>query len=188
MNIIIGLGNPGTKYEHHRHNIGFQVLDAIAQQEGLHFNERKLFEADAASSGEQVLLIKPHTFMNDSGVAARQLAKQYDGSIVVVYDDIDIPIGTVKCSFDRGAGGHNGVQSVIDHLGTSAFARIRVGVRPVHEELLPRIAPPDGFEKFLLSDFAPFEAELREQGIKRAIEIIDALKTKTFDEVMNQFN
>jgi peptidyl-tRNA hydrolase len=66
--------------------------------------------------------------------------------IVVVYDDIDINIGTVKCSFDRGAGGHNGVQSIIDHVGTKAFARIRVGVRPVHEELLPRIAPPDGLK------------------------------------------
>ena len=106
----------------------------------------------------------------------------------MVYDDIDIPIGSVKCSFDRGAGGHNGVQSVIDHLGTTAFFRIRVGVRPTHEELLPRIAPPDGFEKFLLTDFAPFEIELKEQGIAKAVEIITALETMSFTDAMNKFN
>ncbi len=185
---IIGLGNPGQKYAGNRHNVGFMVLDIIAQREDLNFNPRKLLEAEVAPWGEELLLVKPQTFMNESGQTARQIAKNYDVDIVVAYDDIDINLGEVKCSFDRGAGGHNGVQSIIDHLGTTAFARIRVGVRPVHPELLPRIAPPDGFEKFLLSDFAPFESELREQGIKRAIEIIEALKTKSFDEVMNEFN
>lgn len=188
MNIIIGLGNPGHKFAGHRHNVGFMALDAIAAKEGLHFVEKDLFHAHLAQNGADQLLAKPDTFMNDSGKAARMLAKQYDAGIVVVYDDVDINIGLVKCSFDRGAGGHNGVQSVIDHLGTKEFFRIRIGVRPVHEELLPRIAPPDGFEKFLLSDFAPMEEELKQQGINRAIEIIDALKTKSFDEVMNQYN
>lgn len=188
MKTIIGLGNPGKKYEGHRHNVGFQILDVIAEKEGLHFNERKIEHAHLTPYGKELLLVKPDTFMNDSGISARQVAKNHDTEIIVVYDDIDINLGTVKCSFDRGAGGHNGVQSIIDHLGTTAFGRIRVGVRPVHPELLPRIAPPDGFEKFLLSDFAPMESELREQGIKRAIEIIEALKTKTFDEVMNLFN
>ena len=181
MKILIGLGNPGSKYEHNRHNVGFQILDQLSSD----------FSADKYSFSEVadydgLRLVKPQTFMNDSGKTAQKFK---DEEIIVVYDDIDIPIGTVKCSFDRGAGGHNGVQSIIDHLGTTAFARIRVGVRPVHEELLPRIAPPDGFEKFLLSDFAPMETELREQGIKKAIEIIDALKSgKTFDEVTNEFN
>ncbi len=186
--IIIGLGNPGHKFAGHRHNVGFMALDAIAAKEGLHFVEKDLFHAHLAQNGPQQLLAKPDTFMNDSGKAARMLAKQYDAGIVVVYDDVDINIGLVKCSFDRGSGGHNGVQSVIDHLGTKEFFRIRIGVRPVHEELLPRIAPPDGFEKFLLSDFAPMEEELKQEGINRAIEIIDALKTKSFDEVMNQYN
>ena len=188
MNIIIGLGNPGHTFAKHRHNIGYMTLDALASKEGLHFNERDLFHAQVVPNGPEQLLAKPDTFMNDSGRAARMLAKQYDASIVVVYDDIDINIGLVKCSFDRGAGGHNGVQSIIDHLGTKEFFRIRIGVRPVHEELLPRIAPPDGFEKYLLSDFAPIEEELKQQGINRAIEIIDALKIKSFDEVMNTYN
>ena len=188
MIILIGLGNPGPQYKGQRHNVGFMVLDEIAQKESLHFNERSLFHAKIANLGADIVLMKPETFMNDSGKAARMIVKQYDASVAVVYDDIDIDIGKVKCSFDRGAGGHNGVQSIIDHLGTTAFARIRVGVRPVHPELLPRIAPPDGFEKFLLTDFAPMEYDLKEQGIKRAIEIIEALKTKSLDEVMNQYN
>lgn len=188
MNIIIGLGNPGHKFAKHRHNIGFMVLDAVAEKDAVHFVEKELFSAQLAHDGPDQLLAKPDTFMNDSGIAARMLAKQYPADIVAAYDDIDINLGLVKCSFDRGAGGHNGVQSIIDHLGTKEFFRIRIGVRPVHEELLPRIAPPDGFEKFLLSDFAPMEAELKEQGIKRAVEIIDALKTKSFEEVMNKFN
>ena len=188
MNIIIGLGNPGHKFAGHRHNIGFMTLDAYAEKGGLHFTQKDLFHAQLAQNGPDQLLAKPDTFMNDSGKAARMLAKQYDASIVVVYDDIDINIGLVKCSFDRGAGGHNGVQSIIDHLGTKEFFRIRIGVRPVHEELLPRIAPPDRFEKYLLSDFAPFEDELKQQGMKRTIEIIEALKTKSFEEVMNTYN
>jgi PTH1 family peptidyl-tRNA hydrolase len=106
----------------------------------------------------------------------------------IVYDDIDIVLGTIKCSFGRGAGGHNGVQSVIDHLGTKDFLRIRIGVRPVHEELLPRIAPPDGFEKFLLSNFAPFEIALRDQGIEQAIKVIESLPHKTKEEIMNEYN
>lgn len=164
------------------------VLDAYGDKVGLHFVQKDLFHAQVAQDATGTIYAKPETFMNDSGRAARMIAKQYSLPVVVVYDDIDIPIGTVKCSFDRGAGGHNGVQSLIDHLGTTAFARIRVGVRPVHEELMPRIAPPDGFEKFLLSDFAPMEDELKQKGIDRSIEIIEALKTKTFDEVMNEFN
>ena len=188
MNIVIGLGNPGRKYEGHRHNIGFMVLDALAANEGLHFNEHKLFDATVAQYGETLFLAKPQTFMNNSGVTAKALVKNYDASIAVVYDDIDIELGTLKCSYGRGAGGHNGVQSIIDHLGTKDFFRIRVGVRPIHDELRPRIAPPDGFEKFLLSDFAPFEKELKEHGIEKAIEIIEKLQHKTIEEIMNEYN
>ncbi len=186
--IIIGLGNPGKKYERTRHNAGFLALDELANREELHFNERTLFHSLVAPHGEGMVLAKPQTFMNESGKAVKMLLKQYDGDLVVVYDDIDISLGEVKCSFGRGSGDHNGVQSIIDHLGHKEFFRIRIGVRPVHDELLPRIAPPDGYEKFLLSNFTSLEDELLKQGIGKAVEIIDALKTKTFDEVMNQYN
>ena len=187
MKIFIGLGNPGTKHALDRHNVGFMVLDYFADKHSLSFENKSTFDALVAQDSED-MFAKPQTYMNDSGLSAHKLFKQYRELPVVVYDDIDINLGEVKCSFDRGAGGHNGVQSIIDHLGTKGFYRIRVGVRPVHEELKDKILPPDGFQNFLLKPFAPFESELKEQGIKKALAIIEALKTKTFEEVMNEFN
>ncbi len=181
--IIIGLGNPGKKYERTRHNAGFMTLDALL----LSFEYKKLFQSEIAEH-EGMIFVKPQTFMNDSGIAVKKLVQQYGEELAVVYDDIDIALGEVKCSYGRGSGDHNGVQSIIDHLGHKDFFRIRIGVRPVHEELVPRIAPPDGFEKFLLSNFTSLEDELLKQGINRAVEVIESLKTKTFDEVMNQYN
>ena len=188
MIIVIGLGNPGNKYKDHRHNVGFQILDVLSDNWNVSFVEKGIFSASIAQKNE-LLLVKPTTFMNHSGVSARALLKQYpDARIVVVYDDIDITLGEIKVSFGRGAGGHNGVQSMIDHLGTKDFARIRVGVRPVHDELQSKILPPHGFETFLLSNFAPFEKEKREEGIKKAIGVIETLSHKTLEEIMNQFN
>jgi PTH1 family peptidyl-tRNA hydrolase len=187
MAIIIGLGNPTKKHEGDRHNAGFMALDTFAKSHDLSFENKSAFEAHVADDGA-LLLVKPQTYMNDSGLSAQKLFKQYKELPIVVYDDIDINIGEVKCSFGRGAGGHNGVQSVIDHLGTKDFFRVRIGVRPVHEELKSHILPPDGFQNFLLKPFAPFESELKEQGIKKAVAIIEALKTKTFSEIMTEFN
>ncbi|HVY35668.1 MAG TPA: aminoacyl-tRNA hydrolase [Candidatus Paceibacterota bacterium] len=187
MIIIVGLGNPGKKYANNRHNIGFVVLDRYAQAVQSHFEEKKAFFAEIAQT-EGVVLAKPTTFMNESGHATKVLLKHYEGPLVVVHDEINIPLGEVKCSIDRGSGDHNGVQSIIDHLGTNHFFRIRVGVRPVDEALIPRIAPPDGFEKFLLSDFTPMEEALLKKGIEKSLEIIKALPEMTFDEVMNKFN
>lgn len=164
------------------------VLDNLAQKEGRKFSEQKIFKAEVADYGEEMLLVKPSTFMNNSGDSARAITKNYEVDVVVVYDDIDILLGEVRCSFARGAGGHNGVQSIIDHLGTKDFFRIRVGVRPVHPELQDKILPPDGFQNFLLSNFAPFEKELKDQGITKAVQIIEALKTESFENVMNKFN
>jgi peptidyl-tRNA hydrolase, PTH1 family len=181
--IILGLGNPGGKYAHTRHNVGFMVLDRLADD----FEASPIFFSNVAKAGEQILA-KPDTFMNDSGKAAKALMKQYGKELVVVHDEINVPLGEIKCSYDRGSGDHNGVQSIIDHLGHQKFFRIRIGVRPVHEELLPRIAPPDGFEKFLLSNFTPMEAELLQQGIAKAVQIIKELPEKTFEEIMNRYN
>lgn len=187
MAIIIGLGNPGTKHSADRHNVGFMTLDVLVETHSLSFEEKNTFSAEVVAY-DSLLLVKPQTYMNDSGISAHKLFKQYKELPIVVYDDIDINLGEVKCSFGRGAGGHNGVQSIIDHLSTKDFFRIRIGVRPVHEELKSHILPPDGFQNFLLTNFAPFESELKEQGIKKAVEIIEVLKKETFENVMNQFN
>ena len=188
MIIVIGLGNPGNAHAGQRHNVGWMVIDALAAKEGLHFEMQKLFSASVAQFG-QSLLVKPDTFMNNSGLSAKALLKQYpDAQVVAVYDDISINLGEIKVSFGRGDGGHNGLTSIIAHLGTKDFLRIRIGIRPVHEELLPRIAPPDGFEKFMLSNFAPFEIELRDHAIEKTITIIESLPFKTKEEIMNEYN
>jgi PTH1 family peptidyl-tRNA hydrolase len=187
MIIIIGLGNPTKEHSLDRHNVGFQTLDSFAEKAGLIFEENSTFHAQL-SSDSTILFAKPTTWMNDSGLSAKKLFQQYKTLPIVIYDDIDINLGEIKCSMGRGAGGHNGVQSIIDHLGTKDFFRIRIGVRPVHEELKKDILPPDGFEKFLLKPFAPFEKELKEQGIAKAVTIIEALKTKNFNQVMTEFN
>lgn len=185
--IVLGLGNPGKKYEYTRHNAGFLALDAVAAKNDVSFSDEPIF-ASAIAKLPAFILAKPDTFMNESGKAAQLLLKQFDGPLTVVYDDISIPLGTIKCSYDRGSGDHNGVQSIIDTLGHREFFRIRIGVKPVHEELLPRIAPPDGFETFLLSNFTPMEAELLGKGISTAGEVIELLPEKTFEQLMNQFN
>lgn len=188
MIIVIGLGNPGNTHAGQRHNVGWTVLDALVAREGLHFEDKSIFHAAVAQFG-QLMLVKPDTFMNNSGQAAKALQKQYpDAPVVVVYDDISINVGEIKISFSRGDGGHNGLTSLIQHLGTKDFLRIRVGIRPIHEELLPRIAPPNGFENFMLSNFAPFETELRDTAIDKAIEIIEQLPFKTKEELMNAHN
>lgn len=185
--VIIGLGNPGKKYTHTRHNVGWMVLDAYLSGKEAAFDQEKMFESDIAQ-WNGVVFAKPNTFMNNTGIAAKKLSRHFGGTLAVVHDDIDIPLGQVKCSFGKGSGDHNGVQSIIDHLGTKDFFRIRVGVRPIHEALLPRIAPPQGFETFLLDEFSPFEKEELEQGINRAVQIIGDLKDKTVGELMNQYN
>lgn len=185
--IIIGLGNPTEKHRGDRHNLGYMVLDAYAAAHDLSFGEQQTFLAQTVRDDAH-LLAKPTTWMNDSGLSAKKLFQQYKELPVIVYDDIDISLGDIKCSLGRSAGGHNGVQSIIDHLGTKDFFRIRVGVRPVHEELQDAILPPSGFQTFLLKPFAPFEEALREQTIKKAVEIIEALKTHSFTEVMTKYN
>ena len=186
--IILALGNPGTKYEYTRHNIGWLALDAYTEGQGLSFETKKIFQAEVANT-EDWVFAKPGTFMNHSGESAKALVKQYGEELVVVHDDIDIPLGQVKCSFARGSGDHNGVQSIIDHLGNNNFFRIRIGVRPVHEELLPRIAPPDGYERFLLDDFTPLEQQELKQGVQKAVTIMGELAGgKTFQELMNIYN
>jgi peptidyl-tRNA hydrolase, PTH1 family len=187
MIIVMGLGNIGRKFSGHRHNIGFHVLDSYAAQKGAVWQEEPMFHAAITRVGD-LLLAKPTTFMNNSGLAARALTKQYGAQLVIVHDEINVPLGTIKCSVNRGSGGHNGLESIIEQLGHKDFFRIRVGVRPVHEELLPKIAPPDGFETYLLSDFAPFEAEGVQEGMKKAIDVIELLQTDTFTDIMNKYN
>lgn len=157
MLIIIGLGNPGKKYEKTRHNIGFMILDKLlADLELAGWAANKKFHAEIAEgkiNKEKILLLKPQTFMNNSGQAVAAAAKFYKikpANIWVVHDDLDLPLGKMKIQRDRSAAGHNGVQSIIDSLGTQDFVRFRVGIAPA------KPTKKSGAD-FVLSKFSPAE-------------------------------
>lgn len=137
---IIGLGNPGPRFDNTRHNIGFAVLDALAQQEHTTWSQKDLFAyATYLYNNQKILLIKPLTFMNLSGKVMPFLHKQgiKQHNVLVVHDDIDIPFGQIKLKFDGSARGHNGLKSIIDHGGAN-FYRLRIGVdRPAHKAQVP---------------------------------------------------
>lgn len=138
MKLIIGLGNPGKEYVHTRHNVGFMIIDELVAscklQVASSFDKRSTSEIAATEiNGEKTILVKPQTYMNNSGQAVRALADFYKiplHNIIVIHDEKDLPLGEYKIQTNRGGAGHNGVQSIIDHLGTKDFTRIRIGVGP----------------------------------------------------------
>jgi len=159
MKLIIGLGNPGKEYAKTRHNVGFMVIDALAKNLGVDFKLNKKFQAEIAvikNGKEEIVLVKPQTFMNLSGSTVRAVMDFYKLSskdIVVIHDDKDILFGQVKYQTDRSAAGHNGIKSLIEHLGTQDFARIRVGVAWGDKEKMGDTA------EFVLRNFTKTELE-----------------------------
>lgn len=162
MKIIVGLGNPGSKYSQTRHNVGFMVVDAFAQKNNLKWEANKKLKAEIIKDGN-TLLIKPQTFMNLSGEAVQAVLSYYkllpkklgliqkkdsdlSDTLTVIHDDLDIEFGNYKTSINSRSAGHRGVQSIINHLKTKKFQRIRIGIR---NESLKNI-PPD---KFVLQKF-----------------------------------
>jgi len=144
MKLLVGLGNPGSKYEKTRHNIGFRFLDLLAKSEGLRFAAAPRFRAETASwesSAGRILLIKPQTFMNNSGETVGALARFYqveEQDITVVYDDLDLPVGKLRIKKGGGHGGHNGLRSIHAHLPSADYMRVKIGIgRPPHGDITP---------------------------------------------------
>ena len=174
MYLILGLGNPGKEYENTRHNIGFRVIDALADR--LKITSLKLmhkcqaFVGEAEYAGHKVILAQPNTFMNNSGAAAAQLLQWHKipiDHLIVIYDDVDLPVGALRLREKGSAGGHHGIESLISHLHTTEFVRIRVGIgRPC----LP--AGREGAEvtEYVLSRIPPAERELLDGSIENAAE------------------
>ncbi len=155
--LIVGLGNPGPRYARNRHNIGFQAVEALAEAHGLRFSrtEHRAETAHGTVEGQRVILAKPQTWMNDSGKAVAPLVRFYKvdaQDILVVYDDLDIPLGTVRFRNEGSSGGHRGVQSVIQFLGTDAFPRLRIGIGRPPGQMDPAA--------YVLQDFSPDEQPL----------------------------
>ncbi len=185
MKMIIGLGNPGKKYEKTRHNIGFLVIDELAKQYGVELNQTKhhALYAIAHTPKGKVLLVKPYTYMNLSGEAVAPLMKYYDidvEDIVVIYDDLDLGTGKLRLRQRGSAGGHNGIKSLIQHLGTQNFNRIRIGIS----------RPPTGMKvpDYVLANFRDEEQPDMELAIKKSADACTLWLDKPFLEVMNDYN
>ncbi|MDO8655172.1 MAG: aminoacyl-tRNA hydrolase [bacterium] len=171
MIIVVGLGNPGKAYEHTRHNAGFLALDVFAKEHGYPVLKLSAKHQALLSEGTGAILAKPQTFMNKSGTSAKSLLKQ-GGELIVVHDDIDIPIGAVKVSKDRGSAGHKGVESIIEALGSKDFTRIRIGI-------LPSAGKPEDVEDFVLKNFTVKELSLIQEAYKQASRILSGLIAET---------
>ncbi|MEN3042505.1 MAG: aminoacyl-tRNA hydrolase [Fervidobacterium sp.] len=171
--ILIGLGNPGEKYENTRHNVGFMVLDKISKnwKKGPNY-----LYSDVQICGEKVKLIKPMTYMNLSGEVFKYLP--HDG-IIVVYDDLDIPLGKIRIRKEGSAGGHNGIKSIISYIGKD-FPRIRVGIGP----------KPDNIDAadFVLSAFSKEEFIVLNDVVKLCIEAIEFILKEGIDKAMSKYN
>lgn len=198
MQLIVGLGNPGAKYHHTRHNIGFIIADSTADRTHVQLATRRatsskwtawLRRQDLAESaqgtceGHPFTLIKPLTFMNRSGEAVAHYVQALNldaQDILVIYDDISLPVGTIRLRKKGGAGGHNGMQSIIDHLDTSDFPRLRFGVGSEFE----RGQQVD----YVLSPFAPDEQETVDAAITQATDAVLTTIREGIDIAMNQYN
>ena len=184
MKIIIGLGNPGKKYENTRHNAGFMVMDALADLCDLSFDQEKFSSSFAKGKvhGEDVILMKPTTYMNNSGLALRQVLDFYKESsedVLIIYDDIDLPVGKIRLRQKGSAGGHNGIKSIIQAMGTSTFDRILVGTS--RDPQIPII-------QWVLTNFKQEEKEDLNQSIDAAAHAAYHAIAHPFSQTMNQYN
>jgi PTH1 family peptidyl-tRNA hydrolase len=185
MKLYIGLGNPGKKYENTRHNIGFMCIDALAEKWNVTLNQTKfngMYGTIHRPEGK-VMLLKPLTFMNLSGECVRPMMDYFDidtEDIIVIYDDLDLETGKLRLRQKGSAGGHNGMKSIIQHIGTQQFNRIRVGID----------RPPAGMKvaDYVLSKFSKEEGPIVEEAIDQVVAACEASLTKKFIEVMNDFN
>ncbi|AFU16188.1 peptidyl-tRNA hydrolase [Bacillus toyonensis] len=185
MKLIVGLGNPGREYELTRHNIGFMAIDELAKRWNISLNEQKFKGVFGAGfvNGEKVILLKPLTYMNLSGESIRPLMDYYKIDVddfVVMYDDLDIPVGKLRLRMKGSAGGHNGVKSTISHLGTQEFQRIRMGID----------RPKNGMKvvDYVLGRFTSEEIPDVNHSIEKAADACEEWLNKPFLQIMNTFN
>ncbi len=185
MYIIAGLGNPTKEYDKTRHNVGFEVIDKLADRYDIDVSERKhrAFCGRGVIEGQKVLLVKPQTFMNLSGESLRSVLDYYKvlpEELIVIYDDISLPPGQLRIRLKGSAGGHNGIKNIIAYLGTQEFPRIKVGVG----EKPPRMDLKD----YVLSRFSKGEQELMDEAFQEAAQAVVMMLGEGADRAMNHFN
>jgi PTH1 family peptidyl-tRNA hydrolase len=179
MIFIIGLGNPGPQFNYTRHNVGFEILDLFASKYGFpEFSASEKYRG-LVSAKDNVVLVKPGTFMNESGKSAAALLKNTNNpTLVVVHDEIDLPLGTMKFSQNSGAGGHKGVASIIQHLGNNEFIRLKIGIATDDKKA----------GEVVLEKFSPDEQKTLQTVIEKAAEALDHLINNGIEKTMNEFN
>jgi peptidyl-tRNA hydrolase, PTH1 family len=186
MYIIVGLGNPGREYQNTRHNIGFQVIDAIAEKNNISVKEKKYkaLIGKGVVAGQKVLLVKPQTYMNLSGESVREVIDYYKidekEELIVISDDISLDVGQIRIRKKGSAGGHNGLKNIILHLGHDQFERIKMGVGE----------KPQGYDlaDYVLGHFTQMEQETLQDSIARASQAVETIMTDGVDQAMNRYN
>lgn len=183
--LIVGLGNPGTQYERTRHNLGFMLIDLLAReaQTQVKREECRALIGRAEIEGQRVELIKPQTFMNLSGESVNCLLKKSDRSaqkMIVVTDDLALPVGAMRLRGKGSAGGHNGLKSIINCLGTNEFIRLRIGIQPEH--------PISNTKNFVLENFSKSETGLIEEVLEKSAEAIRVVVSDGIEKAMAQYN
>ena len=184
MKLIIGLGNPGKEYENTRHNCGFMVMDRLCDKLNVSIDNNKFkgLYTKIKYQGQDVVLLKPQTFMNLSGESVRAVMDFFKidvEDILVIYDDMDMPVGKLRLRTSGSAGGHNGIKNIIQHVSSQDFKRIRVGI-----DRNPRIKVVD----YVLSRFKSDEMEMISQGIEAASDAVIDYLDNDFNHAMNKFN
>ena len=186
MFIIAGLGNPSKEYKNTRHNIGFDVIDVLADKHNIDVStiKHKAFVGKGIIAGEKCILVKPQTYMNLSGESLIDVCQYYKvdvtSELIVVYDDIALDVGAIRVRKSGSAGGHNGMKSIIQHLSTENFMRIRMGVGE----------KPKGYDlaDYVLGHFTKEERELMDKGAIDAVNAIEGIINGDIDKMMNEYN
>lgn len=185
MYLIVGLGNPGLKYRQTRHNIGFKVIDSWSRDLGAPLTKGRFRGANVRTrfNDHEIVLLRPLTFMNQSGKSVKACLNSYGlkvGSLLVVHDDLDLPVGRIKVIIHSGAGGHKGVESIIQYLGSTAFPRVKIGIgRPRHGE-----TP----EEYVLSPFYSDEKNIIERVIHTGVRACELFVSDGIESTMNYIN
>ena len=185
MYFIVGLGNPGMKYENTRHNVGFLTIDYLADKHNIKVKKikHKSLIGEGEISGQKVMLIKPQTYMNNSGEALRDIKNYYkfeDDELIVIFDDIDIDFGSIRIKQKGSAGTHNGMKSIIYHLQYDKFPRVKIAVGKKPEYM--------NLANFVLSGFSEKEADTVREEIYMAADAVEEIIASSVDKAMNRFN
>jgi PTH1 family peptidyl-tRNA hydrolase len=186
VKLIVGLGNPGIEYQFTPHNLGFLTIDRIANNLGIEVRNRqcRALTARTTIAGEPVILVKPETYMNLSGLSVVELVEEHrvdvTRDLIVIYDELDLPVGTIRIRQRGSSAGHNGMESILGALGTDEFLRIRLGVAPEHKVT-------DG-AKYLLTPFRKAQEEAVDEVLDMAVQAVEVIVKEGPAAAMNRFN